>query len=312
MNHVAARQATSSGDSGTRRTPEGAESLLRLLPRKYNRARPFYSRTAMATPTYRIFAIKYAHVGRKAWGNFVDGDPHEDWDMPLDYFVWAIVGNGRTFVVDTGFDAPMAKKRDRKIVHPVEDGLEAVGVHHADVQDVIVTHMHYDHCGNGALFPSARFHLQDTEMEYVTGRCMCHHQINHAFEADDVSRMVHRVFSGRVQFHDGVDEIAPGITVHKIGGHTKGLQCVRVATQRGAVVLASDATHFYAHIESRRVFRVLYNQADMLEGYNTLERLASSKDHVIPGHDPLVLSRYPAASAATAGWAVRVSVARLK
>jgi glyoxylase-like metal-dependent hydrolase (beta-lactamase superfamily II) len=107
----------------------------------------------MSTTTYQIFAIKYAHVGRKAWGNFIDGDPHEDRDMPLDYYVWAIVGGGRTVVVDTGFDVPMAKKRDRKIVHPVEDGLAAVGVRHADVKDVIITHMHYDHCGNGALFP---------------------------------------------------------------------------------------------------------------------------------------------------------------
>jgi glyoxylase-like metal-dependent hydrolase (beta-lactamase superfamily II) len=151
--------------------------------------------------------------------------------------------------------------------------------------------------------------MQDTEMEYVTGRCMCHHQINHAFEADDVSRMVHRVFSGRVQFHDGTDELAPGISVHKIGGHTKGLQCVRVATERGPVVLASDATHFYAHIDSRRVFRVLYNQGDMLEGYNTLERLAGARERVIPGHDPLVLQHYPAASASTDGCSRRFTAA---
>jgi glyoxylase-like metal-dependent hydrolase (beta-lactamase superfamily II) len=262
----------------------------------------------VSTPSYKIFAIKYAEVGRKAWGNFVDGDPHEDSDMPLDYYVWAIVGDGRTIVVDTGFDATMAKKRARKIVHSVEEGLEAAGIPHGDVHDVIITHMHYDHCGNGDLFPNARFHMQDTEMEYVTGRCMCHHQINHAFEPEDVSRMVYRVFAGRVQFHDGVDEIAPGVTVHKIGGHTKGLQCVRVPTERGNVVLASDATHFYQHIETRRVFRVLYNLADMVEGYNTLERLASSKAHVIPGHDPLVLARYPAASKQTAGWIARVDL----
>ena len=262
----------------------------------------------MSTPSYKIFAIKYAEVGRKAWGNFVDGDPHEDSDMPLDYYVWAIVGDGRTILVDTGFDAAMAKKRARKIVHSVEEGLEAAGIPHADVRDVIITHMHYDHCGNGDLFPNARFHMQDGEMEYVTGRCMCHHQINHAFEPEDVSRMVYRVFAGRVQFHDGVDEIAPGITVHKIGGHTKGLQCVRVPTERGNVVLASDATHFYQHIETRRVFRVLYNLADMVEGYNALERLASSQAHVIPGHDPLVLARYPAASKQTAGWIARVDL----
>jgi len=73
-------------------------------------------------------------------------------------------------------------------------------------------------------------------------------------------------------------------------------------------VLASAAAHFYVHIDSRRVFRVLYNQADMLEGYNTLERLAGTRERVIPGHDPLVLERHTAASASTAGWVVRVDL----
>jgi glyoxylase-like metal-dependent hydrolase (beta-lactamase superfamily II) len=118
--------------------------------------------------------------------------------------------------------------------------------------------------------------------------------------------MVHRVFDGRVQFHSGVDEIAPGITVHHIGGHTKGLQCVRVETERGAVVLASDASHFYAHMEQNRAFPILYNLGDLLEGYRTLRKLASSDKHVIPGHDPLVIARYPAASKATKGWIARV------
>ena len=76
----------------------------------------------MNTPTYQIFAIKYAHVGRKAWGNFVDGDPHEDWDMPLDYYVWAVVGGGRTIVVDTGFDAPMAKSATARSSTPSRKG----------------------------------------------------------------------------------------------------------------------------------------------------------------------------------------------
>src|SRR5262249_44304125 len=130
----------------------------------------------------------------------------------------------------------------------------------------------------------------------------------HAFEPEDVSRMVYRVFEGKVQFHDGTDEIAPGVTIHKIGGHTKGLQCVRVETQRGPVVLASDATHFYQHIDSRRVSRVLYNLGQLLEGSTPLERFAASKTHVIPGHDPLVLTRYPAASQQTAGWVARLDL----
>src|SRR5690606_33803825 len=101
---------------------------------------------AMTEAIYEVYAIKYAHLERKAYGNFLNADPHEDADMPLDYFVWAIVGSGRTIVVDTGFDAAMAAKRGRSITNPVEQGLEAIGIRHDAVRDVIVTHMHYDHC----------------------------------------------------------------------------------------------------------------------------------------------------------------------
>ena len=97
-----------------------------------------------------------------------------------------------------------------------------------------------------------------------------------------------------MQFHDGVDELAPGLTVHHVGGHTMGLQVARVWTRRGWVVLASDASHFYANMEQGRPFPIVYNVADMLDGHKQLYRLASSPDHVIPGHDPLVLKRYPA------------------
>lgn len=255
---------------------------------------------------YEIYAIKYAELSRPACENFLDGDVHDTADMPLNYYVWAVVGAERTFVVDTGFSAEVAAKRGRLITQPVELGLEALGIEPGAVRDVVVTHMHYDHCGNGELFGAARYHVQDAEMEYVSGRSMCHHEISRAFEADDVARMVHRVFDGRVRFHDGTAEIAPGLSLHRIGGHTKGLQAVRVATERGQVVLASDASHFYAHMENGRVFPVLYNVAEVLEGYRALARLASSPRHVIPGHDPLVIERYPPASDATAGWIARV------
>ncbi len=260
----------------------------------------------MSEPNYEIHAIKYAEHPRKASENFIDGDPHDDSSMPFDYYVWAIVGGERPIVVDTGFDADAAARRGRTITRPVEEGLEAAGISRADVSDVIITHMHYDHAGNGELFDNARYHLQDDEMEYASGRCMCHSEINKAFEADDVARMVHRVFAGRVQFHDGTDEIAPGVTVHRIGGHTKGLQAVRVRTARGWVVLASDASHLYAHMEQGRAFPILYNLAELLDGYATLRQLASSPHHIVPGHDPLVAERYPAASDATGGWIVRL------
>ena len=262
----------------------------------------------MTTAPWEVLAVRYAHSDRKRAENFIGGDPH-DAPMPIDYFVWVLRNGSRTIVVDTGFDAAMAARRGRSITTPVEEGLAAVGVDHAAVEDVIVTHFHYDHAGNRELFPAARFHVQDREMAYATGRCMCHGLLRHPFEADDVVAMVRRLFDGRIAFHDGADAVAPGVTVHHVGGHSKGLQVVRVETARGPVVLASDATHYYEHFQTGRAFTVVHDLEALLEGYRTLRRLAPSDDHIVPGHDPLVLARYPAPDARLSGLAVRLDVA---
>ena len=120
--------------------------------------------------------------------------------------------------------------------------------------------------------------------------------------------MIRRLFAGRVVFHNGDDEIAAGLSVHHVGGHTMGMQIVRVNTRRGVVVLASDASHLYANMEQGRPFPIVYNVAGMLEGHATLRRLASSPQHIIPGHDPLVMARYPAARPGLEGVAVRLDV----
>jgi glyoxylase-like metal-dependent hydrolase (beta-lactamase superfamily II) len=197
-------------------------------------------------------------------------------------------------------------QRGRIITHSVEEGLGAIGIRPETVEDVIVTHMHYDHAGNRSLFPKARYHVQDREMAYCTGRCMCHGALSHPFNPDDVKSMVGRVFDGRVAFHDGASNLAPGLSVHRVGGHTDGLQVVRVHTERGWVVLASDASHLYANMEQSRPFPAVYNVGDMIEGYRRVHELADSAQHVVPGHDPAVLTRYPAENRETEGWIVRL------
>ena len=259
----------------------------------------------MSDDIHEVYAIRYGHHARRSPENFIGGDPH-DMLQPLDFFVWAIVGPSGAIIVDTGFDQAMGRRRQREIVKPVRDGLLALGVAPESVGNVIVSHMHYDHCGNYDLFPRARYHLQDREMAYATGRCMCHQQTRLPFEVEDVVAMVRKVFSGRAAFHDGADEVVPGVTVHHIGGHSMGLQCVRVKTKRGHVVLAADASHLYAHVDSDRVFPIVYNVAEVVEGYETLKKLATSPGHIVPGHDPLVLMRYPAAKPGLEGWIVRL------
>jgi glyoxylase-like metal-dependent hydrolase (beta-lactamase superfamily II) len=246
--------------------------------------------------TYEVFAIRYAHLERTARHNFLGGD-EDDRSMPLDYYVWAIVNPDRTVIVDTGFDDLAARRRGRQLVRPVADGLKAIGIAADKVEHIVISHMHYDHAGNQDLFPRARYHLQDAEMAYCTGRCMSDAGIGGVFDADAVSAMIHKVFAGRVHFHDGDAEIAPGITVHRVGGHTRGMQIVRVATGRGWVVLGSDSAHFYANLEPGRPFPILDDLKAYVEAQRTALRLASSPQHFIPGHDPLVLTLYPSARA---------------
>ncbi len=262
----------------------------------------------MSDDVHEVFAVAYATHARKRAENYIFGDPHDEMTS-ITYYVWVIRSAHATYVCDTGFDEAAAKERGRKIIHPVGEGLKALGVEPDKVDHVIVTHMHWDHAGNYDLFPRARYHVQDTEMAYATGRCMCHAMLRIPFSERDVHAMVSKVFADRVEFHDGVEQLAPGITAHKIGGHSKGLQCLRVKTRRGYVVVSSDCIHLYSHIDEGRVFPITYSVGDTLEGYRTIKKLASSRQHIVPGHDPEVLKLYPAAQPGTENWIVRLDAA---
>jgi glyoxylase-like metal-dependent hydrolase (beta-lactamase superfamily II) len=254
--------------------------------------------------------VKYAErTERVRAENFIMADDHNA-SHPMDYFVWVIRDGARTIVVDTGFDAAEAKRRNRTVLRAPAEALGLIGIDAAKVTEVVITHLHYDHAGTLGAFPAAKFHLQAAEMAYATGPCMCFDYMRFPFTADHVCEMVKNVYSGRVIFHEGDAEIAPGLTLHKIGGHSRGLQAVRVATTSGPTVLASDAAHYYETFETGKPFVLVADMEDMLRGYATLQRLAASPRRVVPGHDPLVLTRYPALNHATRGIVHRLDVAR--
>ena len=134
----------------------------------------------MSLPEYEVFAIKYGERIGTRGQMFVDADPH-DVPVAMDYFVWALRGDGRTVVVDVGYGREEGERRGRTFLRCPTEGLRLLGIEAAEVEDVIITHMHYDHAGNLARFPNARFHIQDDEMAFVTGRPMTHETLRHSF-----------------------------------------------------------------------------------------------------------------------------------
>lgn len=247
----------------------------------------------MRPPEHEVFAIRYGHHSRKAVENFVHAPADQDSDMPMDYFVWLIRSpDGCHVVVDTGFDPNVAAIRGRQMIRSPVEGLSRLGVSAQQVKDVVLTHLHYDHAGNTGQFPNARFWLQEREISFCTGRYMTHSFFRLAYEPTEVAAMVGKLFDGRIQFVDGDVDLMPGVSLHWVGGHTGGLQVVRVHTAAGWLVLASDLFHYYANRENTNPFPIIFRPEETLTAFKRVASLADRECLIIPGHDPLVGQRF--------------------
>lgn len=244
---------------------------------------------------YEVYAIRYAECTVRTRADSFIFDTAHNVPHDLDYFIWVIRNESRTILVDTGFDRGEGDRRDRPIFLEPAQALADIGIAPEHIDTAIITHLHYDHAGSLDHFPNARLHLQEAEMVYATGPCMCHPVLQKPFTAEHVCQMVRRVYDGKVVFHNGEATVAPGVTVHKVGGHSRGLQVVRVETAHGPLVLASDAAHFYENYETRNPFPLVVDVEDMLNGFDLLTKLAGERRLVIPGHDPIVRQKFPVA-----------------
>ncbi|GAB3680444.1 N-acyl homoserine lactonase family protein [Salinisphaera aquimarina] len=265
-----------------------------------------FSSVMPSKEVFEVYAIRYATVERRASENFIGGDPHEA-GSSMDFFVWVARSAQRVVVIDTGFNKVAAETRKRTFLRCPSDGLAMLGVEAREVETVVLTHLHYDHAGNMSLFPNARFVIQDSEVAFATGRQMRHGFLRHAYDVEDVADLVRSVYAERVDFVDGSAELFPGMHVHHVGGHCAGLQIVRIWTRDGWLVLASDATHYYANIETQTPFPIVFDVGQMLAGFEKVRALADAPELIVPGHDPEVMQRYAPPDSTMSGAVVRLA-----
>ena len=212
----------------------------------------------------------------------------------IDFYVWCIKGENSTILVDTGMTEEEAKVMcNVKYLggaEYVEDKLKKLNVDPAEIETVIISHLHLDHFSAVQLYPKATFYIQRKEIEYLTGPGIKFRQVSQ--HAPNMPEVVSLAYANRIRYLDGDEQIAPGIRVVLVGGHTPGSQMVVVNTGKGDAVICGDAIDLYQNLE-KGVIGMYVDLMPALFALDKMRALASSPELIIPGHDPLVMEKFP-------------------
>lgn len=210
-------------------------------------------------------------------------------------YVWLIVGAEKKILIDTGCSDPESTARYHKPMdahtyrNPI-DALASIGVSPDDIDMIIMTHLHWDHCYNTQLFPNIPILVQKRELQYAIAPLPCHAL---SYESQIINMRPAWIKSiEQIEIIEGDTDICPGISVVTLPGHSKGIQGVLVQTSKGRYLIAGDCCpkkenwqgpgrHQIKHIPSGI-------HVDLEEYYETFKKMERIADIVIPGHDPCV------------------------
>jgi glyoxylase-like metal-dependent hydrolase (beta-lactamase superfamily II) len=196
-----------------------------------------------------------------------------------------------TVLIETGIGNKLPEKMVKLYGQPAQllDNFDALGLAPEDIDIVINTHLHFDHCGwntiragdkFAATFPKAKYYVQEGEWRHA-----------HENQRDAVSYLSENydplVESGQMQLLHGDQEVIPGVSVQVFPGHTRDMQAVIITSGGKTACYISDLIPTAAHID--------LNWAMAFDLY-PLETLESKKRYyarAIPGkwltvftHDP--------------------------
>lgn len=252
--------------------------------------------------SYTIKALHYATQQVRGPQVFFQAS----WDERIDfyYYVFLVRGEGVTAVVDCGTSTFAAVnemlRRDlgeQGVARPTQ-GEQAVTallarerVRPQDVDVVAITHFHWDHVGNAALFPNARFVVSAPGWK-------AHQDLRAnvpAMVADPVFPEQALEFlaarAERVELTADGPTLLPGVEIRHVGGHTADSAAFTIPTEEGRVVIPGDTIWTYANLE-RDV--PVGAAVDIRQCYEAMAWARTAGELVLPTHDPAILRRHPA------------------
>jgi glyoxylase-like metal-dependent hydrolase (beta-lactamase superfamily II) len=251
----------------------------------------------VGSEAYEVLAVRYGTRQTSAADVFLSYPVYGEQDRPLgmDYFFWVARSPSRTIVVDSGFSPEGGAARRRTTLMDMATALRAAGVNPDDVGQVVVTHAHYDHIGGLPAFRAAEVIMTRSEYEFWTGPLGERTLFAHHTEAAEISHLRSLRAAGRLTLTGRSHQVAPGVALTEVGGHTPGQAVVTVDGGPGRIVLASDAVHYYEELERDRPFTTVVNLADMYAAFDQIREMEQDAGtRVIAGHDPVVAECFPA------------------
>jgi len=172
-------------------------------------------------------------------------------------------------LVDTGIGELPEKQRKFFVVkRKAEENLRAqllqYGLKPENIDIVVNTHLHFDHCGNNALFTNAKFIVQADEYRY-------------AFAPDRFQQAayIRELFDAKINYEpvQGKHQITDDVFVIPTPGHSIGHQSVIVKTGEKNYVYCGDAAPIKENLEKRNIPGVLYCAHKALKSIDNLKKV---------------------------------------